>query len=116
MKKKLFYWIPTTLLLIGMVGSAISYFMDIPTAAENFALLGYPGYVLYFNGAAKILGGLAIVLPVSRILKEWAYAGYLFILLLATQALYIMMPEYMAPMAGFYLLWVLSYWQFRVQS
>lgn len=116
MKAKLLYWIPTVLLLFGMVGSAISYFVDIPQAAENFGMLGYPGYVLYFNGTAKILGAIAILFPVSHTLREWAYAGYLYILLLATQALYITMPQMMYPMALFYLCWGLSYWQFRVQK
>lgn len=115
MKKKLLYWVPTTLLLFGMVGSAISYFVDIPAAAEAFGQLGYPSYVLYFNGIAKILGAIAIVAPVSPIAKEWAYAGYLYILLLATQSLYLMMPAFLPPMALFYLCFSLSYWQYRVQ-
>jgi hypothetical protein len=116
MKKQLLYWVPTCLLLLGMVGSAISYLVDIPTAAGNFATLGYPGYVVYFNATAKILGGIAILFPVPTVLKEWAYAGYFFILLLATQALYVMMPDFMLPMVGFFLLWGLSYWQYRVRS
>lgn len=115
MKKKLLYWVPTALLLFGMVGSAINYFVDVPAAADAFQQLGYPAYAVYFNGIAKILGGIAIVAPVSPIVKEWAYAGYLYILLMATQALYVTMPDFLAPMALFYLCFGLSYWQYRVQ-
>ena len=114
MKKKLLYWIPTGLLLLVMVGSAIMYFSDIPTTAENFELLGYPAYTLYINGIAKILGGIALVFPVSRTLKEWAYAGYLYILILATQSLYVMMPANAPVMLAFIVLWGLSYWRYRI--
>lgn len=115
MKKKLLFWVPTVILLFGMVGSAVSYFADIPGTIEAFNQLGYPGYVLYFNGMAKILGAIAIVAPVSPILKEWAYAGYLFIILLATQAIYMTMPEMIYPIGVFYVFWGLSYWQYRAQ-
>ncbi|PIQ76630.1 DoxX-like family protein [Candidatus Peregrinibacteria bacterium CG10_big_fil_rev_8_21_14_0_10_49_24] len=114
MKKKLLYWIPTGLLLFAMVGSAVQYFTDIPGTSEAFNQLGYPAYVLYFNGAAKILGAIAIVAPVSKVLKEWAYAGYLYILLLALQALYVNMPLQLASvMLVFVGLWALSYWRYR---
>lgn len=114
MEKKLLYWIPTGLLLFAMVGSAVQYFTDIPGTSEAFNQLGYPSYVLYFNGIAKILGAIAIIAPVSRTLKEWAYAGYLYILLLALQALSVNMPlNYAAIMLVFIALWALSYWRYR---
>lgn len=117
MKKKLLFWVPNSLLVLAMVASAISYFIDIPTTAENFAMLGYPSYVLYFNGIAKILGGIVILVPaVHPVLKEWAYAGYLFILLLALQALVVKMPEMAAGVLVFVVAWGLSYWQYRVQK
>jgi len=115
MKKKLLYWIPNVLLVGAMVASAIAYFSDIPGTIEAFNQLGYPGYVLYFNGIAKILGGIAILAPVSTTLKEWAYAGYLYIILLAAQSLYVMMPEMAPTMIVFIAVWGLSYWQFRKQ-
>lgn len=115
MKKKLFYWIPTGLLLFVMVGSAVQYVVDLPATKEAFGQLGYPGYVVYFNATAKLLGAIAILFPVWRTLKEWAYAGYLFILLLAMQAIYVSMsPAFSAVMLGFIALWGLSYWRYRV--
>lgn len=116
MKKQLLYWIPN-ILLVGFMGmSAVAYFSDIPGTIEAFAELGYPGYVLYFNGIAKILGGIAILAPVSQTLKEWAYAGYLYIILLATQSLYIMMPEMAPTMIAFVILWGLSYWSYKKRA
>lgn len=115
MKKQLFYWITTVLLLFPMVGSAIYYFTNLEATKLAFAQLGYPTYSLYFNATAKILGGLAILFPVPRVLKEWAYAGYLFILLLATQAVWMTMPGIPWPMFGFIGIWCLAYWRYRVR-
>ncbi len=97
-----------------MVASAISYLVDIPAAAAAFQSLGYPSYVVYFNATAKILGGIAIAFPVHSILKEWAYAGYFFILLLAAQAIFVVTPPMAPVMLGFIALWGLSYWRYRV--
>jgi hypothetical protein len=114
MKKALLYWVPTGLLLLVMVGSAAWYIMNPDAAAKAFAELGYPAYTMYFNASAKILGAIALLTPqVPRFLKEWAYAGYLFILLLAMQAIFVMMsPAQSAPILIFIGLWALSYWQF----
>lgn len=116
MKAKLLYWIPHTLLLLVMVGSAIMYFTDVAAAGKAFNDLGYPSYVLYFNGIAKLLGAAAIVLPVSYWMKEWAYAGYLFIILLALQAVWITMPANGPFMLIFVALWGVCYWQFKAQD
>lgn len=117
MKKKILYWIPTALLLLVMMGSAISYFVDPQTAITAFGDLGYPSYTVYFNAIAKLIGGLALILPMApKVCKEWAYAGYLFILMLATQAILMRMPEMAWPMVIFFILWALSYWQWKQQT
>lgn len=113
MKKQLLFWIPNVLLLLPMVGSAIMYLMQPQMAIDAFKQLGYPGYVMWFNAMAKILGGIAIVAPVPKFLKEFAYAGYLYILLLATQALYVGMPANWPMMLIFIVIWVLAYWSYR---
>ncbi len=114
MKKSLAYWIPTSLLLLLMVGSGIMYFVKSEEIAQIFIQLQYPVYSMYFNAVAKILGGIAIVVPiVPRVLKEWAYAGYLFIILLALQAVVMTMPGVPWVMFVSILIWALSYWQFK---
>lgn len=42
--------------------------------------LGYPIYILPVIGAWKIAGIVVIVLPGYLLLKEWAYAGFFFVL------------------------------------
>jgi uncharacterized membrane protein len=43
-----------------------------------FRHLGYPDYFATLLGVAKVLGALALVVPVPRTLREWAYAGLTF--------------------------------------
>jgi hypothetical protein len=45
--------------------------------------LGYPDYFPTMLGAAKLLGVVALALPGTRRMKEWAYAGFTFDLLAA---------------------------------
>jgi len=42
--------------------------------------LGYPVYVLTILGIWKILGVVAVLIPKFPLLKEWAYAGFVFIM------------------------------------
>jgi hypothetical protein len=42
--------------------------------------LGYPVYFLTILGAWKILGVIAILIPKFTLLKEWAYAGFFFMM------------------------------------
>ncbi len=114
MRKFFLYWVPTALLLLPMVGSAIYYLVDTPAVIAIFGQMGYPAYTVYFNAFAKILGGIAIALPFPRILKEFAYAGYLYIMLLALQAVWMTMPGIPWTMFVFLVLWAVAYRQFRV--
>jgi uncharacterized membrane protein YphA (DoxX/SURF4 family) len=40
--------------------------------------LGYPSYLLTILGVWKILGVIAVLIPKFPVLKEWAYAGFIF--------------------------------------
>ncbi len=42
--------------------------------------LGYPLYLMYIIGVWKILGVTAILLPGLKLVKEWAYAGFFFLM------------------------------------
>lgn len=111
---RVLYWISTVLLLLPMLGSAIYYMVDQAGAIAAFEGLRYPGDVMYFNATAKFLGAIAILAPVPRFLKEWAYAGYLFILLLATQAVWMAMPGVPWMMFVFIGIWAFAYWSYTV--
>lgn len=51
-----------------------------------FKSLGYPTYLIYPLAIAKCLGVIAIISKKSRLLKEWAYAGFFFDVILAASA------------------------------
>lgn len=42
--------------------------------------LGYPVYFLTLLGIWKILGVAAVLIPKFALLKEWAYAGFFFVM------------------------------------
>lgn len=91
MKKsiKIIYWISTVWLSLGLVSTAIIQIFKIQTegagGVQNVDHLGYPHYILLLLGLWKILAVIALLLPKSPLLKEWAYAGVFFT---ATGALY----------------------------
>jgi uncharacterized membrane protein YphA (DoxX/SURF4 family) len=42
--------------------------------------LGYPAYLLTLLGIWKLLGVVAVLIPKRPLLKEWAYAGFVFLM------------------------------------
>jgi|SRR6187401_1581661 len=84
-KANIFYWVFTGLFSAMMLGSAIPDIISSPIAVQGMHNeLGYPRYFIPFIGAAKVLGVLAVLLPISPRVKEWAYAGLVFDLIGAT--------------------------------
>jgi hypothetical protein len=51
-----------------------------PPGVYGIKHLGYPVYVLTILGVWKILGVVALLIPKFPLLKEWAYAGFFFIM------------------------------------
>lgn len=86
---RVLYWIFTALLCLMMLGSAGMYIFNHAMVTDMFKQLGYPAYIVYPLAIAKILGVSAILTKKSRILKEWAYAGFFFDFLLAASAHYV---------------------------
>jgi len=62
------------------------YFFNHELVAERIANLGYPTYIIYPLGILKILGLIAIWMKNWKVLKEWAYAGFVFVLILGVSA------------------------------
>ena len=85
---KIVFWIVTGLLSLMMLGSAAMYIFQYDSTALIVQSLNYPTYIIYPLAVAKILGVIAIVSNYSRILKEWAYAGFFYDFLLAASAHY----------------------------
>lgn len=81
--KKVIYWIATLWLALGMVSTGVAQVRHAslgPGAAEMMQHLGFPLYLLAFIGVAKIVGSVAVLLPRTPLLKEWAYAGFFFLM------------------------------------
>ncbi|HOK38186.1 MAG: DoxX family protein [Bacteroidales bacterium] len=77
MKDKIIFWISTAFISLWMLMSAVGYFL-IPDMKTNFQHLGFPDYFRIELGIAKILGALAILLPlVPSKLKEFSYFGFI---------------------------------------
>jgi len=77
-KNKIIYWIATALLAVGMLQSGIFSVLRAKVWVDLVTGLGYPRYFLTLLGIWKILGVIAILIPGSKLLKEWAYAGFFF--------------------------------------
>src|SRR5450631_198577 len=79
-RKLIIYWVATALLAFGMLGSGLQQIFHAKTMVDLIVHLGYPLYFLYIIGVWKILGVIAILIPKFSLLKEWAYAGFLFVM------------------------------------
>jgi uncharacterized membrane protein len=74
------YWIATALMSVGMLGSGIAQVMHAQQMIDLVKPLGYPVYFLSIIGVWKMLGVIAILLPGFKLVKEWAYAGFFFVM------------------------------------
>ena len=74
------YWTATGLMSVGMLGSGLAQIAHAKEMIDLVVPLGYPLYILYIIGVWKILGVIAILVPGFKILKEWAYAGFFFVM------------------------------------
>lgn len=84
MKYKIGYWVTIGLFSLMMTGSAVAYLSGSAQMVEAFHHLGYPDYFRKLLGVAKLLGIAALLVPwTPAVLREWAYAGFVFTLLAA---------------------------------
>lgn len=83
---KIAYWIATVLLCAIMVYSAQMYFFKTEMIKGFFESFNYPTYIVIPLAIAKILGVVVILTNKVKWLKEWAYAGFFFDLVLASLA------------------------------
>jgi len=74
------YWITTILLCFGMFSGAIAQLVHFRPNVEGMQRLGYPLYMLSIIAPWKLLGVVALLMPGATVVKEWAYAGFFFLL------------------------------------
>lgn len=86
-RNKIIYWIATIWLALGMLSTGIVQLLKMkaegsvaPPGVDGITQMGYPVYFLTILGVWKILGVVALLIPKFPIVKEWAYAGFFFIM------------------------------------
>ena len=79
-RNKIIYWIATLWLSLGMVSTGVVQLIKLKEEADMMTHLGYPLYFLTIVGAWKILGVIAVLIPKFPLVKEWAYAGFFFVM------------------------------------
>jgi uncharacterized membrane protein YphA (DoxX/SURF4 family) len=83
MRNKIIFWISTIWLCTGMISTGIvqlSKQKGAPGAIDSMMRLGYPTYLLTFLGIVKVIGVVVVLIPKFPVLKEWAYAGFFFLM------------------------------------
>ena len=80
-RNKIIYWATTGFLAFGMLSQGFAQIFLTKGYVDMIVVhLGYPSYFLYIIGVWKILGVIAILIPGFRLVKEWAYAGFFFVM------------------------------------
>jgi uncharacterized membrane protein YphA (DoxX/SURF4 family) len=82
-RNKIIYWIATIWLALGMLSTGIVQLLKQKAGAggvDSMTHLGYPTYFLTILGIWKFLGVVAVLIPKFPLLKEWAYAGFFFVM------------------------------------
>jgi uncharacterized membrane protein YphA (DoxX/SURF4 family) len=81
--KKIIYWVSTLWLALGMISTGgVQLFKgkEGQGGVDMINHLGYPVYLLTILGIWKILGVIAVLIPKYLLVKEWAYAGFFFVM------------------------------------
>ncbi len=86
-RNKIIYWIATLWLALGMFSTGMVQLLRLesegalsPPGVWGIKQLGYPVYFLTILAIWKLLGVVAVLIPKFPLLKEWAYAGFFFIM------------------------------------
>ena len=110
---KILYYVSTGLFSALMLFSVFNYFANTEVVANMFDGFGYPSYLIYPLAIAKLLGLLTLWFGSNKTLKEWAYAGFFFNVILAFFAHYMIGDgEQMGAIIACVLL-IISYWSYK---
>lgn len=77
------YWVTTCWLALGMISTGIMQILKNHEGAgglDSMIHLGFPEYLLPFIGYCKLMGVVVLFIPGKFTLKEWTYAGYIFLM------------------------------------
>jgi DoxX-like family len=83
---KIIYWVFTGLFSLMTLAGAAYYFVGYDDVANMFTSLGFSTAIIYPLAIAKILGVVALLSNMSKLLKKMAYLGFAVDLTLAVIA------------------------------
>ncbi len=111
------YWLSTALMCFGMLGSGFAQIFQAEDMVALMEHVGYPMYFLYIIGIWKVLGVIAVLLPKYPLLKEWAYAGFFFVMTGAFFS-HLAMGDGFKELVGpiFQTAFIITSWYFRPQN
>ena len=104
---KIVYWSSTAIVAVALLGS-LTYLTGSEQVVSGFARSGYPQHLRIVLGFAKPAAAIVLLAPGLLLLKEWAYAGATFALVMATIAAYSIGEAWALPLVLLALL-VVSY-------
>src|ERR671923_424425 len=88
MARTITYWGSTAIAAL-MLLFALSYLTGSEQVVSGFAKAGYPQHLRIVLGFAKPAAAIVLLLPGLPLLKEWAYAGVTFALVMAFISAYL---------------------------
>lgn len=77
---RIIYWVATIWLALGMLAGGLQQIFQTKGFVDIMVHLNYPLYLMYVLGIWKVLGVIVILVPKFNLLKEWAYAGFFFVM------------------------------------
>lgn len=80
--RRIVYWGSTSLLALALLMS-LSYLSGSEQVVAGFAKAGYPQHLRIVLGIVKPIAAIVLLIPGFALLKEWAYAGVTFALVMA---------------------------------
>lgn len=82
MGRRIAYWGSTGLVTLMLLMS-LNYLTGSEQVVSGFARAGYPQHLRIVLGIAKPIAAIVLLVPGMALLKEWAYAGVAFALVMA---------------------------------
>ncbi len=71
---KIIYWISTGIIVLFELSGA--FFINSEMAKEGMRHLGLPEWFRWELSIAHIIGGVLLIVPVNKRLKEWVYVAF----------------------------------------
>jgi DoxX-like family len=73
-RNKIIYWISTGLIALFELSGA--FFMNSEMAKEGMRHLGLPDWFRWEVSIGHVIGGILLIAPVGKRLKEWTYVAF----------------------------------------